>query len=181
MSKRLPIHINPERAVARGLEASGDFLLEKMDDLRDRLFAPYGKVSARFKFDKNGSRKRLTGHIVGEMIVECQRCMGGLKMPIDHHFQLGLIESEAEIDRLYPGEEPLMIGNEDLFLADIVEDELELLLPMVVMHDVGLCEQHVAPSVEKVPDELHVNSPVDESVIENKRPNPFAVLIDLKK
>jgi len=182
MPERLPLFINPERAAARGYEASGVYMLEKMDRLRERLIEPYGKVEVRLKFDKDGRRKSLAGHIVGEMVVECQRCMSALEMPIDHHFQLGLIETEAEIDGLLPGEEPLMISNEDLFLADIIEDELELLLPMVVMHDAGSCELRAMPAftgaftgeeIEEIPDEA--------PEIEDKRPNPFAVLVELKK
>ena len=174
MPERLPLYINPERAAARGFDATGEFALEKMERLRERLFLPFGKVTARLKFDKDGRRKFLMGHISGEMIVECQRCMLALEMPVDHQFKLGLIETEAEIDRLLPDEEPLMISNEDIFLADIIEDELELLLPMVAMHEVGACENRSMPaSMEEIPEE--------EPVIEEKRPNPFAMLGDLKK
>ncbi len=173
MPERLPIYINPERAVARGLEASGSFKLEKMDRLRDRLLSPYGEVNVALQFGAEGKRKYLKGHIVGEMILECQRCMSDMKMVVDHSFRLGFIQSEAEIDALLPGEEPLMVNNEDLFIADIIEDELELLLPMVVMHDPGSCEANVLSTIEEEPEE--------EPVIEDKRPNPFAVLVDLKK
>jgi len=173
MPVRLPLYINPERATARGFDASGEFALEKMDRLRERLFPPFGKVTARLKFNKDGRRKSLVGHVSGEMIIECQRCMLALEMPVDHQFKLGLVETEAEIDGLLPDEEPLMISNEDLFLADIIEDELELLLPMVAMHDVGTCEKRSMPAgMEEIPEE--------EPVIEEKRPNPFAAWGDLK-
>jgi len=175
MPQRLPLYINPERAAARGFEASGEFMLEKMNGLRERLLTPYGKVEAKLKFNKEGRRKNVKGHIVGEMIVECQRCMSALKIPVDHYFQLGFVEGEDEIDRLLPGEEPLLVNNsEDIFLADIIEDELELLLPMVTMHDIGACEQReMFVTVEEAPEE--------EPAVEEKRPNPFAVLGVLKK
>jgi len=174
MPERLPIYINPERAAASGLDASGEFVLEKMERLRDRLLPPYGSVEARLSFGKEGRRKYLSGHIVGKMVVECQRCMSALEKPVDHQFRLGLIETEVEIDMLLPGEEPLMISNEDLFLADVIEDELELLLPMVAMHEAGSCEQR---EMSAIVDEI----PEDEPVVEDKRPNPFAALVDLKK
>ena len=176
MPERLPLYINPERAAARGFDASGEFTLEKMDRLGDRLLPPYGKVSARLKFDKDGRRKYLVGHLSGEMFIECQRCMQALEMSIDHQFKLGLVETEAEIDSLFPDEEPLMISNEDLLLADIIEDELELLLPMVAMHEVGTCKNHSMPANIEAPDETPA---VKET--EKKRPNPFAVLGELKK
>ncbi len=179
MPERLPLHINPERAAARGFDGSGDFSLEKMSRLHDRLLSPYGKVTARLKFDKDGRRKYLVGAITGVMIVECQRCMLALEMPIDHQFKLGLVETEAEIERLFPGEEPLMISNEDLLLADIVEDELELLLPMVAMHEVGTCENRSMPVIVE---EVDIESePEEEPVAKDKRPNPFAGLGEIMK
>ena len=174
MPERLPLSINPERAAARGLKASGVFLLEKMERLHDRLMPPYGEVNVDLKFGKEGKRKYLTGHITGNMVMECQRCMSEMGETVDHQFRLGMIESEAEIESLLPGEEPLLISNDDIFIADIIEDELELLLPMVVMHNDKSCRNNYAmPTVEDLP--------VEEPVVEKKRPNPFAVLADLKK
>lgn len=181
MPERLPLYINPERAAARGFEGAGEFDLSKMDRLRERLLPPFGTVTANLRFDKNGRRKYLVGRIRGEMIVQCQRCLLALEMPVDHQFKLGLIETEAEIDHLFADEEPLMISNEDLFLADIIEDELELLLPMVVMHDVGACENQSMPADMSVNNDNTPARSADEPVEEKKRPNPFAVLGKLKK
>lgn len=181
MPERLPLSVNFERAAGRGLEGSGDFSLAKMTRLRDRLAEPFGQVSVKLKFGKLEKRKFLNGRIIGQMVAECQRCMTGVDIPVDHHFKLGMVESEAEIDELLPGQEPILVSNEDIYIADIIEDELELLLPMVVLHDESVCQNNYAvPAVDELPAKDEATE-VNENSKEIKRPNPFAVLSSLKK
>jgi len=168
MSQRLPVFINPEHACARRLMANGVLMLENMQRLRDRLLEPYGEVSVDLSFSQEGRNKRLDGTIKGKMVVECQRCMEPMQIDVDHQFKLAFISSDAEVDSLLPDEEPCLIGGEDLVLSDIIEDELELLLPMIVMHENEQCNK-----------EKYTNSE-DARDTEDEKDNPFSILADLK-
>lgn len=176
MPERLPVFINPEKVTARGLKTSGELYLEKMDRLIDRLVAPFGKVQVVLEFSKSGRRMMMQGHIDGTMYVECQRCMQAVEFNVNHDFELGFVKNEAEIDNLLPGQEPLFIGQEDIRLADVVEDELTLLLPISIMHEPQACFENNEYGLEKQvinKDRVVVETPVKK--------NPFAVLADLKK
>ena len=176
MPERLPVFIHPEKFAARGLRTSGDLSLEKMDRLIDRLVAPYGKVHVSLVFAKLGQRMTMQGHVDGIMYVECQRCMQAIAFTVDHHLELGLIKSEAEIERLLPGQEPLLIGQLDIRLADVIEDELTLLLPMSTMHEPQACFVKNGYGAEK-------STSVDAEPVSrtSQKKNPFAALVDLKK
>ena len=149
---------------------SGDLLLEDMQRLRDRLLPPYGEVSVELEFIKEGRRNRLNGSIIGHLVVECQRCMESMLFDVNHQFKLAFVHSEAEVDTLLPGDEPCLISDdEDLHLSDIIEDELELLLPMIVMHKDENCNKS---------NYIHHEDAHDAAT---EKESPFSVLADLKK
>ena len=182
MPDRIPTSVNPEHAATRGFRTSGKLKLETMERLKDRLMPPYGEVKVDLEFGKDGRRMFLQGNIVGEAVLQCQRCLNDMTLEIDHQFRLGFIASEAEIDFLLPGEEPLMLGGDtdshkdELRLADVIEDELELLLPMVIKHSSELGGDSCQP------DSAQVNeSEVEEIEVKTSKKNPFDVLRDLKK
>jgi uncharacterized protein len=142
--------------------------LEKMTRLREHLLEPYGEIWVDLEFGGNGRKKFVEGRITGEMILQCQRCMQAMPQKVEHRFRLAIIESDAEVAALLPGEEPLIAEGEELLVADFIEDELELLLPMVIMHPEGQCESGYQSSKEDTSDEQAAE-------------NPFAVLANLKK
>ncbi|NII10314.1 DNA-binding protein [Oleiagrimonas sp. C23AA] len=99
----------------------------------------------------------------------CQRTLEPFQMPVKLDTRLGLISDESEESGLPPGYEPLLVEDNRVDPAAVIEDELLLVVPLVPVspqsewpedgHDVGL---------EDVPPE----APED---------NPFAVLRELKK
>lgn len=178
MPERLPVFINPENVAARCYQTSGALSLEKMSRFSDRLVAPFGDVHVSVAFSKEGQHITMRGNIDGSAIVECQRCMQALEFKVDHAFELGLIKSEAEIENLLPGQEPLLIGHDDIRLADMIEDELELLLPMTVTHEPEACAAAARDYSVADNDVVVAENPGNE---QPPKKNPFAALADLKK
>ena len=190
MPDRIPISVNPEHAATRGFKTSGKLKLETMERLLDRLLPPYGEVTVELGFGKNGRKMFLQGNIVGEAVLQCQRCLKDMNLEINHQFRLSFVSTEAEIDELLPGEEPLMLNGDpstgsfnkkdELRLADVIEDELELLLPMVIKHssDVGedICQNDILSTHEN-----SIDRNIEQNEVKPSKKNPFAVLKDLKK
>jgi len=169
MSNRLPIHFNPEHASACGLTLSGEMSLEKLSRLHDRLVAPFGKIHVELAFGKQRKRAFVNGILVGQMHLVCQRCLDEFEQPINHKFRLGFITSEGEIPSLLPDEEPLLVTEDDMRIEALVEEEIELILPMVATHSAKDCSTGIMPASEAAaPDE------------EPKRKNPFLVLESIK-
>ncbi|MDB5868891.1 MAG: hypothetical protein JWP96_1223 [Polaromonas sp.] len=103
----------------------------------------------------------------------CQRCMGmvATALEVDQWYRFVATEdiAMAEDDA---SEEDLLVMAPQFDLLAVLEDELLMALPLVPMHD----ECPVAPVLQAGEDEL-----ADEAGEKPGKPNPFAVLAQLKK
>ena len=101
----------------------------------------------------------------------CQRCMTSVITPLEVNQWYRFVESEAiamaEDDQ---SEEDLLVMEPQFDLLAVLEDELLMALPLVPMHE--QCPEPFMVQVNEV-DEV-----ADEG---SKKPNPFAVLAQLKK
>jgi len=109
----------------------------------------------------------------GSVPLVCQRCMGALDMPlqVDQWYRFVATEdiAMAEDDE---SEEDLLVMAPQFDLLSVLEDELLMALPLVPMHD----ECPVAPVMRSGDDALAGDAPAD-----GDKPNPFAMLAQLKK
>lgn len=100
----------------------------------------------------------------------CQRTLEPFVLPLAVDSRLGLIRSEREESALPPGCEPLLVAEGgSLNLADVIEDEVLLALPLIPVNPDSA-----------LPDEATSPYPASESG-EGRSDNPFAVLRELKK
>ena len=100
----------------------------------------------------------------------CQRCLGPVDVPVSFEREFRFVASEevAAVED-EESEEDVLVLSRDFNLLELVEDELLMALPVVPKHD-------VCPDAVK----LQVADPdFVEEVAE--KPNPFAVLEQLKK
>jgi uncharacterized protein len=100
----------------------------------------------------------------------CQRCMGPVETPIDVDQWYRFVASEdiamAEDDQ---SEEDLLVMEPQFDLLAVLEDELLMALPLVPMHE----QCPVAPVLSA--------GDIDGEPEPAQKPNPFAVLAQLKK
>ncbi len=104
------------------------------------------------------------------MPLTCQRCLGPVEVEVsvDRDFRFVATEALAAVED-EESEEDVLVLSRNFDLAELVEDELLMALPVAPKHDV--CPQ---PVKLQVADANFVEEP------EEKR-NPFAVLQQLKK
>jgi len=114
-------------------------------------------------------RLTLQGRLQAQLALTCQRCLEAVMVPVDVDVDLLLVRSEEDADALADDADFLVLDAEgQLALADALEDELLLALPLVPLHDD--CES------------AHVNAPLEEDEpAVPVRENPFQVLASLKK
>lgn len=110
----------------------------------------------------------IKGHIEGELIVVCQRCLKKMNQLVSADVYLGLVKNKDQMDRLPDQYDPLLVEDVPVSLWEIVEDELLLALPQVALHEDESCNDSARQFTHT------------EEVVEEK-PNPFAVLKDLKR
>ena len=144
----LPDMINPWQMVAESGRLEGELPLAAMLRLAE-LNRAEGAVSVSLTagVDERGVRF-IKGALRTDVELVCQRCLGPLRLPLDVTVGLGLIQAGADARHL-PGEyEPLLVPEDGVVVADLVEDELLLALPQIPRHeDRRECEAngYVAP------------------------------------
>jgi len=112
---------------------------------------------------------QVVGLLKTDLALVCQRCLERYDYPVKIDLSLNWVRSEQELKKLPLRYEPFLVESIPLRLNDVIEDELLLALPAIAMHDLKDCE--AAKFVTK-----------DASAeIKKEKPNPFAVLAELKK
>jgi len=153
--------------VAQGRRFTGRLPLAVMARLAPSLAATSGDI----RFDLEFGRDRFGAAFVAVVIegclpLICQRSLEIFDWPVRIDTRLGLIRTEPEEAALPPGYEPLLVGAEAMRLADVVEDELILALPLVPMQEGSVEAEGMVWSSE-----------LDQT----DKPNPFAVLSVIKQ
>jgi uncharacterized protein len=78
--------------------------------------------------------------IDGEVVLECQRCLGPLKWPLAERTELLLARSDAETVRLdAESDAEVLLAAAPLDPLALIEDELLLALPFAARHPEGEC------------------------------------------
>ena len=117
-------------------EADIDFTvsLAELPRLRAQLASVAGEVHGRVHF------RRQTGIPVGELEMSgtarliCQRCLEEMELAIEAQTQVGLIATEADMARVPEELEPVLAPDGRISVAELVEEELLLTLPIVPLH-----------------------------------------------
>ncbi|WP_372722211.1 DUF177 domain-containing protein [Immundisolibacter sp.] len=165
MLGRLPEFIDPYDWAKAGRELSGRLPLASLGRLCANLATDQGwvEVALRFALIDTG-RPVLTGSASCDVMVRCQRCVEPLPVHLNAPIQLGIVPSDAAAARLQADYEPLLCrSGENLAVADLVEDELLLVLPDYPHHAAGACQAVTVPAESQ------------------EQLQPFAVLRNLKK
>ncbi len=92
------------------------------------------KVSLQGNID-NEQRHRLSGRIMVDLHMECQRCLEPIVWPIDTTFDYVLIAHEALEHTVNDGSETLVCTDQEFDLVWFFEEEILLAIPMIVKHD----------------------------------------------
>jgi len=170
---RLPLQVDPFRMAELGREFEGTIELRLLKRLVPLLRSDSGtlKVNLDFGIDVAGV-KFMHGLATGELLLECQRCMGKMILPLHIEFRLALMRDERQIETLAEEYEPLLIEAVPIYIADVIEDEALLAVPQIPKHEEGECAVTIAAAPDKL---LEPEKDVEQ------KPNPFAVLAKLKK
>lgn len=144
----------------------GEAQLAGFSRLQDSLLSSQGVLNYTLS-GKIGAKGEplLVCTVEGNLLLQCQRCLGALEYPLHIESRLRLVQGATQFDDLDDGEEEvdsIPVSTEMDVLA-LVEDEILLSLPISPLHPPELCS---------VKDE--------KGAANEKRNNPFGVLAALK-
>lgn len=124
------------------------------------------KVNVRIHRDEQGLFL-MEGQMATTLSLCCQRCLEAVATDIEVEVQLWLLRDEGKAELLAEEADYLVLEEDGrIALADALEDELILALPLVPVHE--SCEMHQVRSEDIV----EADTP--------RRENPFQVLASLK-
>jgi uncharacterized protein len=132
MNAGLPETIDAWRMVQMRRSFQGIVPLATMSRLRESLAATDGVVTFDLEFGKDElGVPYLHVRADASLPLTCQRSLEVFALPVHVDTRLGLIAQEADEAGLPSGYEPLLTSSGLVRLADVVEDELILALPVV--------------------------------------------------
>lgn len=99
-------------------------------------------------------------------MVECQRCLQSMDVVLQTDSELAVVSSDEAAGSLPQSLDPVVVEHGTLSIADLVEDELILALPLAPMHQTGPCAEAAESG---------------ESEQRGDGENPFSVLKGLKR
>ena len=168
MVEHLPERIDPLALAEKRRQFKGSLPLSQLVSLQELLLNPEGMVRFELKFGKVGKLSMVTGYVEAELELQCQCCLGPIAWPVSGQVKLAVVSSIDEADLLPESCDPLLLEEETISLADILQEELLLAIPSIPQH--RECDASAAPREELV-----------QTPDTPKRPNPFAVLAEMKK
>lgn len=171
---KLPKQVDPVKSANKRSNYLGVMATDEMPRLLESVVDIADEVDIEVKFSKD--EQGLTyfqGRMACSASLLCERCNEAFKHQIDVSFCFSPMQSsekeddKAELPDIY---EPVEVSDQgEVNLLQVFEDELILSLPIVALHAEEDCNQkRDNMSYGKI-------EPV------NERPNPFAVLKELKR
>ncbi|EAR09758.1 hypothetical protein MED297_16404 [Reinekea blandensis MED297] len=166
----LPAQINPYALADKMSELEGEVSLDRLSRLDEATEGVIRTAQASLSFGRDASGRRVvSGQVDGAVNLLCQRCLKPFQYELAGSFKMALVYND-EMARSLPTDldSLLLLPDQPLDVAQIVEDELLLCLPMHAVHPDGECQIETQFGAEESEGEPE------------KAPNPFDVLKDLK-
>ena len=168
----LPESVDVMRMVTARRIFAGRLALSTMARLAASLADTVGEVEYEVEFDRDEQAQAyLQLKVDASLPLICQRTLERFELPVHIRQRLGVIRREQYEAGLPEGYEPMLLpADGGLRIADAIEDELILAVPVVPMSDNGLLPQDVVwqdaePEMAQAPESA----------------SPFAVLGRLKQ
>lgn len=173
---KIPVTLDVKKAATHGTRYEGYVVLKTLKRLTEGLTSDEGDVDVILQtgIDEQGLAF-LKGEVSTSVSTICQRCNEQMNIDLRADFAYTPVREGYEEDEENPLPEyyDTVEFNEfgEVALRELVEDELILALPIIPKHD---------PSECSVSDQDMSFGSIDEEIVEEK-PNPFAVLQQLKR
>ena len=168
---KLPKQLDPFKCAVQRSEYRGVYKSQDMTRFLDSVVACDETVAVdiTFKKDEQGLTY-FSGSVETSAMLVCERCGGQIAQPLQANFCFSPIRSDAEIEELPETYDPIEVNDQgEINILQVVEDELILQLPIVAFH----AEEECGMSQNELS--------FGDVGTDDEKPNPFAVLKELKQ
>jgi uncharacterized protein len=109
--------------------------LAELPRLRSQLTSVEGMVRGRVHFGREAGFVVADLTLSGTALLACQRCLQTKPEPVNSSVRVALIAVEADASRVPEHLEPVLATGGRISVAELVEEELLLALPIVPLHE----------------------------------------------
>lgn len=168
---KIPLTIDPIKAAKMRSDYSGMIESANLPRLLDASAGFCSDIQVQFSCDTDEQGiVAVSGTAQGEVSLVCQRCMKEFNEALQVEFSYSPITPKVSEDELPDIYDPVeMDEHGHIEIVKLIEDELIVSVPFFPMHAVEDCSQEQDLTVGEIDDSIE------------ERPNPFAVLQQLKK
>ena len=139
--------------LARGeAEIEFDVPLSELPRLKSRIAGIGGSVRGTARFGRQSGFAVAELSLAGTAMLQCQRCMQAMALPIASTTHVALILAEADAAEVPEELEPVLAREGRIGIGELVEEELLLTLPIVPLHE-DLRECAVPPAAPLLTEE----------------------------
>jgi uncharacterized protein len=137
----LPVTVDPILLADQGARLAGRVPLRNMPRLKAQLLDDRGEAEIDLAFERSSGAnlRRMHGRVTAQVDVTCQRCLEKMTIEIAAAPDTILLRSGEPDPGLPPDADVLRVAMTPTPVADLIEDELLLALPMVPMHALDEC------------------------------------------
>jgi uncharacterized protein len=171
----IPDYVDARKIFAQEALLKGTIPVSRLSRFCDLVAATQGDVQVNMKFSlDDGNRRIIEGTLDTQAQVFCQRCLEPMQIPLHDEFRLAVVESESKSESLPKSLDPWICEDIKLVLADVIEEQLILCMPIVSYHENNCIETlSFAASENKQDDTAKAANGAG-------KPNPFDILKTLK-
>lgn len=167
----LSLTVDPFRLASQGRTLQGSLPLCDFPRLADGVEDAAGAVFFRLEFRHVApGRDKVSGHVEATVRLLCQRCLEPFAYALESSLDAWLVETEVDLASFPDEEDVVLVPEGRLHVASLIEDELLLAIPFAPLHaDLEVCRGV-----------SHRGSVAQAAPVAPTKPNPFAVLAQLK-
>lgn len=171
LNDTLPKYFDPRKLASHEAAIEGRLLLSQFPELSAALASNEGDAFVHLNFRVDEDRRYIaTGSIKSTVLVECQRCLEPCPVELEVDLSLCFVYDEEHAKNIPSDYDPVVMTDGEVVLAEMVEQELLLALPIVAYHEESGCN----------PVALKYASSTDDAPDDEIKPNPFSILAELK-
>ncbi|MFV1996413.1 MAG: DUF177 domain-containing protein [Acidiferrobacterales bacterium] len=170
----MPSSIDPIQLADQNTHLSGVIPLRRMKRLLAYCRSDKGDVSIElaFSYDRGREVRALRGEVATEITATCERCLEPVTLTLKNRVDLLLLTpGQGNLEE----QDEVLIVTEPVSLAELVENELILGMPMVPKHALDQC------MAAKVTGNSGIQSGTLEPAQDSGKESPFAGLAKLKR
>ena len=168
---KLPHHVEPVKSALKRSDYEGVIATIDMARLMGSVVSSDEWVDVKVQFEKDAQGLTVFhGTLDTAVVLLCQRCNEAFDCPLHVDFCFSPVQGQQDAEALPEAYDPVEVGDHgEVNLLQLFEDELILSLPIVPFH----AEEDCAITSDDMQ--------FGEIEPEQKQPNPFAVLKELKR